>query len=603
MVRTLTTVLLLALMSHANADGQKTYNERCGACHNEPIDPKTPPLDEMRKFYQSRIHDTITTGRMSQFTQGLSEEEINGLVAFVTERVQDPEEANRLTWCENRDVGTEPLISQWGFNNRNTRNQSKSSVDSSNADTLKLKWVFDVPGSSTMRSFPAVSEDTIFLPNTTGKLYAIDRSTACVKWQFDAGSEIRTAAHLFSYEGQPMLSFGVQLNSLVVLDPTDGSVIYRGSVATFEESMITGGQVQFGSKLYVPVSAIDVALAMNPFHECCKSHGVLHAMELKDFSTTWTAHTTEDAKPTYKNSVNVQMHGPSGAPIWTTPAIDEERNQLYIGTGENTSTPATHTSDAIIAYDLDTGEEKWVFQGTKDDAFNMACGRRTGPNCPKENGPDFDFGASPILATVSTGQDLVLAGQKSGDVWALNPDSGELIWHTKLSPGSALGGVHWGMTLVNDTLVVPIADPDFVEGSNPGVFALDAKDGSIIWEHKVERPCEFSGFRSAFSFSSWPACPFHYAFSSALSSANDVAFAGALDGQVFAFDVSDGDVLWQFDTKKEFEGTNGGEAHGGAIDNPGIAIAENQVMVLSGYSMFGQMPGNALLMFEVETSD
>ena len=137
------------------------------------------------------------------------------------------------------------------------------------------------------------------------------------------------------------------------------------------------------------------------------------------------------------------MQGPSGAPVWTTPAIDAKRNQLYIGTGENTSSPATHTSDAIIAYDLTTGAEKWIFQGTENDAFNMACGRRMGPNCPKERGPDFDFGASPVLTTTSAGVDLVLAGQKSGDVWALNPDNGELVWHNRLSPGSALGGVHW----------------------------------------------------------------------------------------------------------------------------------------------------------------
>ena len=553
----------------------------------------------MGQFYRSRVVDTVTNGRMKQFVNGLDEKEIYELAAYVTDRVQDPEELNRLNRCSNKDTSTKPVIAHWGVDEQNTRYQPNSTINAKNVDKLKLKWVFDVPGSSTMRGYPAVSDDTIFLPNTTGKIYAIDRESGCVKWQFDAGSEIRTAAHLFEHQGQSMLSFGVQLSSLVVLDPSDGSLIYRSSVAMFEESMVTGSQRHYGDSLYVPISAIDVALAMNPFHQCCKSHGGVHAISLKDWSTRWTVHTTEDAKPTYENSVGVQMYGPSGAPVWTTPAIDSKRNQLYIGTGENTSTPATDTSDAIIAYDLVSGDLKWVFQGTQDDAFNMACGRQRGPNCPMENGPDFDFGAPPVLASTSEGTDLVLAGQKSGDVWALNPDSGELIWHTKLSPGSPLGGVHWGMTVVGDTLFVPIADPEFVEGSNPGLFALDTKTGEIVWEHKVERGCEVAGFMRALSQGRWPECPFHYAFSAAPSATNDVVFAGSLNGQVSAFHANDGEVLWQFDTKQEFEGTNGGKAHGGAIDNPGIAIADNQVMVLSGYELFGQMPGNAMLMFEL----
>ena len=146
---------------------------------------------------------------------------------------------------------------------------------------------------------------------------------------------------------------------------------------------------------------------------------------------------TAEAQPTYKNSVGVQQWGPSGAPVWTTPAIDPKRNLIYVGTGENTSTPATNTSDAIVAINIHDGSVKWIYQGTAGDAFNAAC-LMNGPNCPKENGPDFDFGASPILAKTPSGVDILLAGQKSGVVHALNPDDGELVWQTEISKGSAL---------------------------------------------------------------------------------------------------------------------------------------------------------------------
>ena len=595
------TIVVAAVFSNVNiaANGESLYTEKCALCHDEPTDPKVPDRRVMAQYYQSRVLDALTQGRMAPFVQGLSEEDIHSVVEYVTKRTPDPTELDRLFQCENRSVSPEPVVPHWGVDEQNTRFQPNSSINALNVGSLVLKWAFDVPESRTMRGYPAVSSDTIFLPNTTGKLYAIDRESGCVKWQFDAQAEIRTAAHLFEIDGLPVVSVGLSSKDIAIVNALDGTLVHRQNVAIFQQTMLTGSQRAFGGDLYVPLSAIDVALAMNPMYECCVSHGGVTALSLADWSIRWTARTTEPAQPTYKNEFGVQMQGPSGAPVWTTPAIDTKRNQLYIGTGENTSTPATHTSDAIIAYDLETGAENWIFQGTKDDAFNMACGRRLDQNCPKEDGPDFDFGASPIIATTSEGVDLVLAGQKSGDVWALNPDSGELVWNNRISPGSALGGVHWGMTVVGDALIVPIADPAFISGANPGVFALDIKNGEMLWEHKATRGCELGGSRRALRSQSWPDCPWQYSFSAAPSATNDVVFAGSLDGRVFAFNVEDGEILWTFDTKREYDGVNSTEAHGGAIDNPGIAIAGKQVMVLSGYDLFGQMPGNMLLVFEV----
>ena len=185
--------------------------------------------------------------------------------------------------------------------------------------------------------------------------------------------------------------------------------------------MNTGSPVYFDNEWFVPVSAIEIAVAMNPRHECCKSHGLVTRVK-RNGTQLWTAHMTEEPQETYKNALGVQMFGPSGAPVWTTPAIDEKRGLLYVGTGENTSSPATDKSDSIVAIDLKTGAIKYHFQGYVDDAYNMACGSRRPENCPKEKGPDFDFGASPIIVATPKGKDIVLAGQKSGDVWALDPD-------------------------------------------------------------------------------------------------------------------------------------------------------------------------------------
>ena len=79
---------------------------------------------------------------------------------------------------------------------------------------------------------------------------------------------------------------------------------------------------------------------------------------------------------------------------WTSP-IDAGRGVLYVGTGENYSTPADEWSDAIVALDLADGSIRWRRQLTAGDAYTTACYIPGHPNCPEEDGPDFDFGAAP----------------------------------------------------------------------------------------------------------------------------------------------------------------------------------------------------------------
>ncbi|MCQ6468618.1 hypothetical protein NPN14_25665, partial [Vibrio parahaemolyticus] len=71
-----------------------------------------------------------------------------------------------------------------------------------------------------------------------------------------------------------------------------------------------------------------------------------------------------------KNRAGTDILAPSGAPFWNSPAIDLERKRLYVGSGENYSSPADTNSDAIVAFDLQNGEKLWVSQQTGRDAWN-----------------------------------------------------------------------------------------------------------------------------------------------------------------------------------------------------------------------------------------
>ena len=94
-------------------------------------------------------------------------------------------------------------------------------------------------------------------------------------------------------------------------------------------------------------------------------------------------------------------------------------------------------------------------------------------------------------------------------------------------------------------------------------------------------------------------CSFYYGLSAALLATPELVFSAGLDGRIRAFDIASGDLLWQDATARAFDADNGISGHGGAIDVSGQVIAGDWLYVQSGYSMFGQLPGNMLLAYRV----
>src|SRR5690606_10917170 len=116
----------------------------------------------------------------------------------------------------------------------------------------------------------------------------------------------------------------------------------------------------------------------------------------------------------------------------------------------------------------------------------IGCGPRgKSLNCPKPEDTvyrDVDFGASVILAEVD-GKDLIFAGQKSGTLWALDPDNnGKLVWRRDFGEGSPSGGIHWGIAFDGDTVFAPInrAYNYGVDGpERPGIHSVRARNGEV----------------------------------------------------------------------------------------------------------------------------
>jgi polyvinyl alcohol dehydrogenase (cytochrome) len=302
------------------------------------------------------------------------------------------------------------------------------------------------------------------------------------------------------------------------------------------------------------------------------------------------------AEVTGRTPLGTTTLGPSGVGVWSTPTLDLRRNRLYITTGNNYSSPATGTSDAVMALDLDTGRIVWTSQALPNDVYNSNCSPLTrSPGCPEENGPDYDFGSPAMLVRTAAGRELLLAGQKSGIVWAFDPDrNGAVVWQTRVGSGGINGGVQWGMASDGELVYATVSDAvgTIVDGQRMpdpkvggGLTALRVADGAIAWR-AAPVPCGPVPQCS-------PAQP------AAVTAIPGVVFAGSLDGHLRAYSSRDGSVVWDVDTVREYDTVNGVKAKGGAIDGPGAIVVNGMVLVNSGYTRQGGIPGNVLLAFAV----
>ena len=577
---------------HARQTGQDIYKAQCAVCHDGTI-KEAPRIEGLQLLSKEAIVKALKSGVMKLQGANLSEIEKESVAAFISKISPEPSKVLFGICNQKTLIASKPSISSWGMGLTNSRFISSTGINAENVSKLKLKWAFAFPEATRARSQPTIAGNTLFTSSPTGLVYALDIATGCIRWTFQADSEIRSAIVIGTDKNglANTLFFGDFKANVYAFDLKTQTLLWKKRVDDHEVATITGTLTLYGDKLYVPVSSTEIVSAMNPKYECCTFRGSVTALSVNNGDIVWKTYTAEGAKPQAKNTVGTQNFGPSGAPVWSSPTIDTKRKLLYIGTGENYSRPSSSMSDAILAMSLATGQIKWVQQTVNSDAWNGAC--PGSPNCPENTGPDFDFGSPPILVNGVGQPDLLLAGQKSGMVYAINPDNGEVIWQQRVGRGGVMGGIHWGMASNGKTLFVPINDryawpADSAKKALSGLYAVNISDGKILWSALEKNRCEPN--------IKWVCGP---GLSAPITATPNLVFGGALDGLLQAYSARDGKVLWAFDTNREFISVNGVKGNGGGMDSSGSVVAVNQLFVNSGYAKFGEKAGNVLLCFEI----
>jgi polyvinyl alcohol dehydrogenase (cytochrome) len=605
------------------------FQERCATCHTVTAAPdsRVPTLDALRSLSPEAILVALTTGAMAPNATDLNERQKRALAEYLGGRpigAGDTAPASAMTnQCRPSamgDIEKLPRWNGWGADVENSRFQSgqRAGLKKDDVPKLKLKWAFAFPNITSAYTQPAIAGGRLFVGSESSFVYALNAETGCVYWSFRAGTAVRSAISVGAITGQPgaryAIYFGDLNGAVYAVNAETGTLIWRQQADSHPLARVTGAPVLHRGRLYVPVTGFEEAVAANPKYECCTTQGSVVAYDANTGAQIWKASTIPDQPParTKKTSLGTQLWGPSGASVWSAPTIDERTNSLYVATGDAFTAPAAPTTDAIVAFNLATGRMRWYKQMTPDDAYLVGCGGpKQSETCPTPLGPDFDFGASPILRTLPNGRRVLTAGQKSGVAWGLDPDKeGALLWEHRIGKGSVVGGIEWGGAA--DEQVVYYANNDGFLGPKEagGLAAIRLATGERLWLTKPPpcpdpaaggaNPASAGGVPGAGAPGRGGAGRCSPGQPAAVTVIPGVVFSGSQDGMMRAYDTKDGRIIWDYDTNRPFSTINGVEGKGGGINGPGPVIAGGTLYVNSGYGAIGGIPGNVLLAFAAD---
>jgi len=575
--------------------GTRAFEQYCAKCHGDPSS-KVAASDElkMRRLTGDEIYAAMSKDSHVNL-QGPTEDDKREIALTLGGRkpgVAQIADAKLMTnhCSSNPPLGDIAAKSSWnGWGNDPTSNArfqpaKAAGLTAAQVPQLKLKWAFGFPGVEQTYGQPTVAGGRVFIGVDSGAVYSIDAATGCVYWSYQADASVRTAINIGPVKGHGAttqgVSFGDVRANVYMLDAATGKLLWRVKVEDHPVARITGAPTLYEGRLYVPVSSSEErAGGLSSVYPCCTFRGSVVALEANTGKQIWKTYTVPEApKRAGQTSKGITIWTSNGGAVWNSPTVDAKRHALYIGTGDAYTPPAESTTDAIMALDMASGKILWAHQDTENDAWLSGCGSQNSvENCPKDLGPDYDFGASPVLRNLPGGHRVLVAGQKSGMVWGHDPDQeGTVLWKTQLVTKLALGMITFGGAA---------DDQSAYFGLRTGaVAALRLTNGEKEWSTPVPGP----------------STPGPRGETAALTAIPGVIFSNSWEGVVRAFSSEDGHLLWEYNTVRDFETVNGVKAKGGSMAAPGPTIVDGTVFVGSGYTFAAGIPGNVLLAFAAQ---
>jgi polyvinyl alcohol dehydrogenase (cytochrome) len=593
-------------------DGAALYQQHCAACHDNPDPAKSRA--PIKGFIAMRgpdaIYATLSEGVMKPMAAGLSPPELDAIALYLTGKAPShaapiaaaaPADPDLAASCaaSGTPVARGPSWNGWSPTLDNARYVAQSGLAPGDVGKLKVKWALAFPGG--VGSQPTVVGGRVYLGTGAGKIYSLDAKSGCIHWRADGKGPIRAALSVGSIGAAPgklAVFAGDRGGGVHAFDAASGHELWSVKLETNPFATITGAPVLYHGRLYVPMSSSEEISTYVKGYQCCHFRGQVIALDAASGKEIWRTYTIADEPKAYRKAPDgTPVFGPAGAAIWSAPTIDPQRDVLYVATGDSYTDVPNLGSDAVVAMNLDTGKIAWTRQITADDNYLVGCTGKDGQpsSCPLSIGPDHDFGAAPILRQLAGGRRVLIVGQKSGEVTALDPDhQGAILWRNRLSPGSALGGIEWGMAADDKLVFAPIADPYLPkEQARRGLHAVRIADGKLAWFATApDADCAVAPKGSLINICT-------NGLSAAPTAIPGVVFAGSMDGILRAYDTTTGKVPWSENVgQTSYQPLNAAAPmKGDTMNAGGVAVVGEALYVVSGYQTGNAKGMNLLLAF------
>jgi alcohol dehydrogenase (cytochrome c) len=385
----------------------------------------------------------------------------------------------------------------WPFPNAdidNTRQAPGSVISAANVSQLQPAWTFPITskpdgGTGALAMSPVVVSGVVYIQDMQANVYALDLATGKLKWEHKfnttelggPGPDGVAVTNGRVYGDTPYTAFAL---SAATGKPVwvDRHLLTK-SQGVFEiQPQAVGGRVYLAS-----------ALGTGP------GGGILLALNSATGKVVW------------KFNTMVGSDVPAAGGAWEPPLVRSDGSVTF-GIGnpyESAAMAIAHPNrllyaDSDVSLDAATGKLRWYYQAVPNDFM------------------DHDLQTSPIAASIN-GTSVDIAAGKMGYVYAINAQTGALLWKTPvgvhngndndsalamqhklhltapftLEPGW-LGGVLSNPAVADGTVYVSAVDeaitytkltqylgPDLPHAATGDIEALNLATGAVEWDTKL----------------------------------------------------------------------------------------------------------------------
>jgi len=483
-----------------------------------------------------------------------------------------------------------------GGNLGNQRHSMLRQIDRSTVPRVGGAWMVHLEDGSTignMQATPVVVDGVMYITTGPNNVFALDAATGAITWKYQSQAKAGALTNRGVVVAEGKVFSAQRDNSLIALDQRSGTVIWKTPLAEPGRGYTTAPAVYHAGLVYMGVAGGENGVR--------GQFGAYDAGTGKEVWKFWTLPGPgEKGHETWEG--DSWRYG--GGPVWTAPAIDPQLGLVYIAVGnagpDNDGTRRGGNNlftASIVALDLKTGAYRWHFQEVHHDIWDydnsasplladvvfqgkprqiLVHAGKTGflyildrvngtplvgieertvpqeprmktaatqpyplgdsfvPTCPEPGSVAPTFKSSCLFGAYWTEPIVMTPGTQGGVSWApiaYSPDT-KLVY----VPGSIINSAQslrrqdW-----ND------ATGRFVNGDDglgffrpPGqpragtLTAMDPTTNKIVWQKRTKFPLGTG--------------------SGLLSTAGGLLWHGESDGNLVAYDIRNGDVVWRFQT-------------------------------------------------------